>query len=217
MPIVFFLLLMSRGSAMAQDFQLLEFPTEDAGKVEAALFKASDTQAVIFAHGAIFDKESWYFLAENFQHEGISALALDFRGYGNSVAGSSTQKKYDVLAAITYLNEHGFTDISIVGGSMGGAAVLAALPGNEIPVRKVILLAPAGGPAVASATTEKLFIVSEDEQMFSAVVKIYTSSAEPKQLKIYPGSTHAQHLFKTDNRDDLVARIVEFIASPTAP
>jgi len=201
---------------VAQAYELVHFDTNDGGKIEASLFSASDSKAVIFAHGAIFNKESWYFLAEAFQSKGVSALSIDFRGYGNSRSGSSTKKMYDILGAISYLKEQGFTDINIVGASMGGAAVLLALSNNSVPIDKVVLLAPAGGPAIVSTASDKLFIVSESERMFTGVMAIYEASAEPKQIKIYPGNAHAQNLFKTDVRDELIDRITGFI-NPTQP
>ena len=197
--------------ADAKHYELLTFETEDGGKIESAFFEASHSKAVIFAHGAVFNKESWYFLAEAFQQRGVSALSIDFRGYGNSVPGDTTKKMYDILGAIAYLEAQGFTDINVVGGSMGGAAVLFALAGNSIPVSRVVVLAPAGGPALESTASEKLFVVSDKERMFSRVMDIYNASAEPKQIQVYPGTTHAQNLFKTDVRDELIKRIVNFI------
>src|SRR5210317_959602 len=134
-------------AAGAEPFGLVQFGTDDGGRIEASFFKAGKDKAVIFTHGAVFNKESWYFLAEMFQQKGVSALSIDFRGYGNSMGGSSAKKMYDVLAAISYLKEQGFSDINVVGASMGGAAVLQALDQISFPVNKVVLLAPAGGPA----------------------------------------------------------------------
>ncbi|MBE9544835.1 MAG: alpha/beta fold hydrolase [Proteobacteria bacterium] len=202
---------MSGSKVMAQAYELVDFGTEDGGKIEASFFSAGNRKVVIFAHGAIFNKESWYFLAEEFQRKGVSALPIDFRGYGNSTPGSTTKKMYDILGAISYLRGRGFTDINVVGASMGGAAVLLALSNNSIPIHKVVVLAPAGGPAISSTASDKLFVISENERMFSGVMAIYDESAEPKQIQIYPGKTHAQHLFKTDVRDDLIERIINFI------
>lgn len=202
---------LSGPTAIAQTYELVNFSTEDGGKIEASFFSASNNKVVIFAHGAIFNKESWYFLADEFQNRGVSALSVDFRGYGNSQSGNTSKKMYDILGAISYLTERGFTDINIVGGSMGGAAVLMALSNTPTPINHVVLLAPAGGPAIASTVTNKLFVVSEAERMFAGVMAIYNASAEPKQIQVYPGNTHAQHLFKTDIRDELIQRIISFI------
>jgi alpha-beta hydrolase superfamily lysophospholipase len=211
-----FLAALNSPGAIAQSYELVKFNTEDSGKIEASFFHAGSSKAVILAHGAIFNKESWYFLAEVFQRKGVSALVIDFRGYGNSTSGSTSKKMYDILGAISYLNEQGFTNINLVGASMGAAAVLMALNNNSTPLHKVVLLAPAGGPAIVSTVNEKLFVVSENERMFSSVMAIYNASADPKQVKIYPGNTHAQHLFNTDVRDELIEQITNFII-PTQP
>jgi len=193
--ILAFFAVLSSPKAIAQVYESVDFSTEDGGQIGASFFKADDSKAVIFAHGAIFDKESWYFLAEALQRKGVSALSIDFRGYGSSTAGNTSKKMFDILGAISYLEQQGFTDISVVGASMGGAAVLLALNKNSVAVQKAILLAPAGGPGIVSTTTDKLFIVSQSERMFSSVMGIYNASAGPKQIQIYPGNTHAQHLF----------------------
>ncbi len=194
-------------------FKLVHFSTEDGAKIEAAYFEASKDKIVIFAHGAIFNKESWYFLAEEFQKKGISALPIDFRGYGKSTSGSTENKYYDILGAIAYAEAQGFTDINIVGASMGGAAVLAALSKSETPVQKVVLLAPAGGSAITSQKIKKLFVVSKKEGFYKTVLQIYSESAEPKTLKEFEGSAHAQHIFKTDNSEELQELILDFIIS----
>jgi pimeloyl-ACP methyl ester carboxylesterase len=199
-------------TALSKDkFDPVSFTTEDGGSIQASFFKASPTKAVIFAHGAIFDKESWYFLAERFQNNNVSGLAIDFRGYGKSKAGSTGKKMYDILGAISYLRSKGFTDINIVGGSMGGAAVLSALTLVKKPVDKVVLLAPAGGSPIASAKTDKFFVVSKKEGLYNRVVAIYDDSADPKRIKEYEGSAHAQHMFKEGYADELINSILDFI------
>ena len=89
--VLVFCVVLSSPKAIAQPYELLNFGTEDGGKIEASFFTAGNTRAVILAHGAIFNKESWYFLAEAFQRKGVSALSIDFRGYGNSTSGRSTK------------------------------------------------------------------------------------------------------------------------------
>jgi len=192
-------------------FELVQFTTEDSGTVEAAFFKAGSRKAVIFAHGAIFNKESWYFLAEKFQGQNVNALAIDFRGYGNSKAGNTGKKMYDILGALSYLRNRGYDDINIIGGSMGGAAVLSALSQTSTPVSKVVLLAPAGGSPIKSEQINKLFVVSKGEGLYKRVKAIYRESVDPKQIMEFPGNAHAQHLFKSKYRDELISLIIEFI------
>lgn len=212
--ILFFTLVLTCLDATSQDnYELIQFDTKDGGSVEAALFMASGTKAVMFAHGAVFNKESWYFLAEKFQEQGITALSIDFRGYGNSKAGSTASKAYDILGAVSYLRQQGYDDINIVGGSMGGAAVLDALARLSEPVAKVVLMAPAGGVPITSDMTNKLFIVSRQEGLRDRVLTIYEASAQPKQLEEFDGRAHAQHMFKEAYAERLVKMILDFIGN----
>ena len=194
-----------------KDFELIHFNTEDGGNIEATLFPSDSRKIIIYAHGAVFNKESWYFLAEEFQKQGIAGLSIDFRGYGNSKSGKTNDKYYDILGAINYAKINGYNDINIIGGSMGGAAVLSALDQNDNNIAKVVLMAPAGGPAIKSEQINKLFIVSKNEGMVNSVVKIYKASADPKKLKEYSVSSHAQHLFNSEQKNKVKSQIISFI------
>lgn len=210
--LVLLIMLSANHNVCAQDkFELVNFNTEDEGKIEAAYFNAGKTKIVIFAHGAIFNKESWYFLAEEFQELGVSALSIDFRGYGNSIKGNTEKNLFDVLGAIAYAKKQGFNEICVVGASMGGAAVLSALSYEQTSVSKVILLAPAGGPPIKSGEIDKFFIVSEGEQLYQRVKQIYAESQESKKMKEYPGNAHAQHMFNTSYAKELRKLIIDFI------
>lgn len=198
--------------ASDDSFELITYTTEDDGIIEASFFKAKQDLVVIFAHGAIFNKESWYFLAERLQKKGVSSLSINFRGYGNSKNGSTNKKELDILGAIDYLKGEGFKNIAIVGGSMGGAAILNGLNiKTDFAIKKVVLLAPAGGDGIASKSINKLFIVSKDERLFSSVNTIFDESSSPKELKVYLGAFHAQHMFKAEYSNELIGLIVNFL------
>ena len=97
LPVLLIILFVNHNVWAQDKFKLVDFSSEDGGKVEAAYFGSGKTKMVIFAHGAIFNKESWYFLAEEFQQMGVSSLSIDFRGYGNSVTGNTKKKLFDLL------------------------------------------------------------------------------------------------------------------------
>jgi len=196
-------------------FKLVNYHTEDGGTIEASFFKGNKKLVVIFAHGAIFNKESWYFIAEKLQKEGISSFCIDFRGYGKSKKGSTNKRSLDILGAINFLKEKGFNQIAIVGGSMGGAAVLNALnTKTDEVIKKVILLAPAGGDGITSKSIKKLFVVSKNERLFTRVNKIYNESSNPKKLKIFSGASHAQNMFRSEHREELINLILNFLNIP---
>ncbi|WP_456378313.1 alpha/beta hydrolase family protein [Lutibacter sp.] len=197
---------------VSSSFKLITYNTDDGGLIEASFFKGNKNMVVIFAHGAIFNKESWYFMAEKLQKEGISSLSIDFRGYGNSKKGSTNKRSLDILGAIHFLKKKGFNKISIVGGSMGGAAILNALHiETDKTLNKVVLLAPAGGVAIESKFIKKLFVVSKNERLFTRVSKIYTESNNPKKLKIFSGAFHAQNMFKSEHSKELTNLIINFL------
>jgi len=78
-------------------------------------------------------------------------------------------------------------------------------------IKKVVLLAPAGGSPIASKAVNKLFVVSKEERLFASVNEIYNESSQPKELKIYPGSFHAQHMFKAEYSNELTNLIIDFL------
>jgi alpha-beta hydrolase superfamily lysophospholipase len=195
-------------------FKLITFSTEDDGTIEASLFEGKKDLVIIFAHGAVFSKESWYFLAEKLQSKGIASLSIDFRGYGNSKTGTSNNLALDILGAIDYLKDQGYKSISLVGGSMGGAAILKALElKTDDTLNKVVLLSPASNKGIASTTLKKLIVVSKDEGLFNRVKTSFETSSEPKEFKIYEGSFHAQHMFKSDYAEELTQLIIDFITN----
>ena len=189
------------------------FASPDGGMVSADLYGSGD-QGVVLAHGRIFDKESWRPLAIRLANEGMTALPIDFRGYGSSRAGEKEGALYnDVLAAISYLREAGMEKVSVIGGSMGGGAAAGAAVESEVgDIDRLILLSPVPikNPEAIRAGS-LLYVVSAEEGMFAAVKDQYEKAPEPKRLEILAGDAHAQHIFKTNLGPDLTELIVEFL------
>jgi pimeloyl-ACP methyl ester carboxylesterase len=193
----------TKSQAGTMQMQEIIIALTGTAKTEAAFFPAKQERAVIFAPGAMFSKESWYFLAERFQMMGFSSLALD--------SGATP----DLLNSIAYLRDRGIEKIAIIGASAGGAGVLFTLGEQQIDPRvdTVVLLAPAGGEPLQSKTVRKLFIVSEDDMISSnaEVYNLYDASADPKVYKELKGSDHAQRLFDSDQKETVVQLIIDFI------
>lgn len=184
--------------------QLQEIKIGLAGAAEtrADYFTGQDPRSVIFAPGAMFSKESWHFLAKRFQELGISSIALN--------SGATP----DLLNAFTFLKARGVQKIAIIGASAGGAGVLYTLRDAPDPrVDKVVLLAPAGGPPLQDDTIAKLFIVAEDDMISSSaeVYKLYKGSSDPKLFKELKGSDHAQRLFDSNQKENVIQLIIRFI------
>ncbi len=197
--------------ALAQSAQSVSFPTADGGQIQGALYQ-SGKQSIVLAHGAIFNKESWGPLARFLADHGLTVLAIDFRGYGQSTPGKQAEAmELDILAAIQYLHRSSHR-VSVLGASMGGgAAARAAIAAEPGSIDKLILLSPVPVQHPEKIQGNKLFIASKDEPMASRVEAQYQKAPAPKQLKLIAGSTHAQHIFKTTHGEELRQVILDFL------
>jgi hypothetical protein len=183
-------------------YDTIEIATENGNHNSAAFFDGKGGQGVIFVPGAVFNKESWFHLAERLQHLNIASLSLD----GKTL--------YDVLSSIKVMKEKGFKVITLLGGSMGGAAILDALDRRtDVCINKVILLAPSGGKPIPSKGMKKLFIVAKHDRLgiYDDVIELYEGSSDPKKIVEFEGSEHAQHLFKSPHKEELSRLIIDFI------
>ncbi len=197
----------------AQGFAEISFPTADGGTVYGNLY-GEGPHAVLLAHGAVFDKESWDGLAQFLSAEGYQVLAIDFRGYGKSTAGSARNALYeDVLAGIRYLHDEGAGRVSVIGASMGGGATAqAAAVVEPDQIDKLILLAGVPIATPEQMQGDKLFIVSRGDSLRSAVEDQFARAGEPKELTVLDGSAHAQHIFRSSERgEELTAVIVAWL------
>jgi predicted alpha/beta hydrolase len=97
------------------------YPTADGGTIHAELY-GEGSHVVLLAHGRIFNNESWEPLARQLEIAGYRVLAIDFRGYGDSTAGSDGNVlELDILGGVRYLHEQQHAvAVSVIGGSMGG-------------------------------------------------------------------------------------------------
>jgi pimeloyl-ACP methyl ester carboxylesterase len=193
----------SKGETDGMHFQEVKIALAGTAETKADYFDGKSARAVILAPGAMFSKESWHFLSERFQDLGISSIALN--------SGSTP----DLLNAIAFLKAKGFKQITIIGASMGGAGVLFTLQDKIDPlVDSVILLAPAGGLPIKSEQVKKLFIVAEDDMISSSseVYHLYNDSSDPKKYEEIMGSSnHAQRLFDSKHKEDIIKLIINFI------
>jgi alpha/beta superfamily hydrolase len=183
-------------------FQKVNIELAGTAATEAHYFAGEKTHGVILAPGAMFSKESWHFLASRLQDLGISSLALD--------SGSTS----DLLNSIAFLKGKGIHKIAVVGASAGGAGVLYTLRDAPDPlVDRVVLLAPAGGAPLQNSTMKKLFIVAEDDMISSSaeVYKLYKNSSDPKLYREIKGSDHAQRLFESKEKENIIELIIDFI------
>jgi len=190
----------------------VSFSSADKGTVYALLYQQGDS-AVVLGHGAIFNKESWGEFRSELTARGLTVLALDFRGYGKSVAGRKPEALYeDVLAAVRYLKQNGARRVSVIGASMGGGAAAQAAA-NSAPgeIAKLVLLSPVPINQPERIRSNVLFVASRDEALAAGIKAQFERTPEPKRLVLLNGSAHAQHIFKTNRAGELSRLIVDFL------
>jgi alpha-beta hydrolase superfamily lysophospholipase len=204
----------------------VSFATDDGGVVHADVY-GEGGRAVVLAHGARFNKESWAKQARILAAGGFRVLALDFRGYGESTGPGqadpmSAPLGKDVLAAVRWLKANGASTVSAVGASMGGGAVAAAVAAAPGEIDRMVFLAswPERGAPAQRLKGSKLFITARDDRNGTGALRLpmiraaFEKAPEPKRLVLLDGSAHAQFLFETDQGEKLMQEIEKFLAEP---
>ncbi|MFQ5744784.1 MAG: alpha/beta hydrolase [Acidobacteriota bacterium] len=202
----------------------VSFPTQDGGVVHADTYGQGD-RGIVLAPGGRFNKESWSTQAQALAKAGFRALAIDFRGRGQSRGGprsSSPDELYlDVLAAVRYLHETGAKSVSVVGASLGGwAAARAAVEAPPGEIDRIVLLAPAGIDEPERLKGRKLFVTSRHDLDVRGIPRLemireqYDRAPDPKELIVLEGSAHAQFIFETNQAERLMREILRFLSEP---
>jgi len=201
----------------------VSFPTEDGGVVYADIYGKGE-RGVVLAHGGRFNKESWVKQALVLAKAGFRALAIDFRGRGQSRGPQSKSGddgvQYDVLAAVRYLHKTGAKSVSVIGASFGGeAAADASIEAEPGEIDRLVLLAAWTDRPPEKMKGRKLFIVARDDTnddglRLPKIRANYEKAVGPKELVILDGSAHAQFLFATDQGERLMREILRFLSRP---
>ncbi len=200
----------------------VSFSTSDGFRLHANLYGKGD-RGLVLAHGGRFNKDSWDKQARAFAKAGFRVLAIDFRGYGQTIAGTHTadNKSYpDVLAAVRYLHAAGAKSVSVVGASMGGdAAADAAIAASPGEIDRIVFLGSDGGDSPERLPGQKLFIVSRQDESsegprLPGISEHFRRASEPKQLVVLEGSAHAQFIFDTDQGPRLIQELLRFLSEP---
>jgi pimeloyl-ACP methyl ester carboxylesterase len=202
----------------------VSFPTQDGGLIYADVYGRGD-RGVVLAHGGRFNKESWEKQARALAAAGFRAVAIDFRGYGQSRGPGqsdplSAPLRFDVLAAVGYLRKTSAKSVSVVGGSMGGgAAGDASIASERGEIDRLVFLGSSPNGPAEKLKSRSLFIVARDDTSgdgprLPGIRAQYEKAPEPKQLIILDGSAHAQFLFQTDQGERVMREILRFLSAP---
>jgi pimeloyl-ACP methyl ester carboxylesterase len=172
---------------------------------------------IVFGHEADGSACDWMYEARSMAARGYSTLVIDFDGYGASTKRGNRFGE-DIDDAVAYLGGHGVTSVVLWGSSMGGDAVIAAVPGSSLPVDAVIALSPpaAFGGADAIGTAPRvsmplLLAVGDSDGTFEPDVRaIYKAAPSAhKRLIVESTSAHGRALMSFP---DVAAAIDAYLA-----
>jgi len=196
--------------------EAVTFVTTDGVTLEGRRFGSGET-GVVLAHMRPATMDSWFAFAEVLADAGYSALAFNFRGYGDSEGGGFAVD-IDTVAAIDFLESTGVTDVVVIGASMGGTGAVAAAA-ERSSNGAITLSAPdgfEGTDAVAAAATfvaPLLLMAAEDDQPYPEdAAAIAGAAAGGAQVAILPGGAHGTDLFE-EHGAVVTEFILEFLAT----
>jgi acylglycerol lipase len=109
---------------------------------------ASSKTIILALHGMNDYRNAWKTTGEYLSKRGIAVIAYDQRGFGESAGAGywhGRDKLVDDSLSMTRLLRQKYSDrnLYVMGESMGGAVILAALEREQLPADGIILLAPA--------------------------------------------------------------------------
>ena len=122
------------------DYREVAFRSSDGLSLSAWwVAKAGSSRAALLVHGWAGDKSNLHVVetALVYEQAGFNVLMLDLRGHGKSEGERGTlgyREVRDVRGALSWLEGRGFSpeDVVVHGWSMGGAAVVQAVPSTGV-------------------------------------------------------------------------------------
>ncbi len=210
----------------------VSFTAEDGVAIVGNYWSGSDT-AVLLLHMMPATKESWNDFADALNKEGMTVLAIDLRGHGESIKQGSNTLNYiqfsdeqhqasikDVEAAVGFLKQNGSNTIYIAGASIGANLALQ-YQANHLEVKKTILLSAGLNyrgvltqpSASALSSDQAVFLIAgtKDDSAADMANQLASSIKGPKQVKIYDTSAHGTDLFNVD--PNLISTLVDWLKS----
>lgn len=198
--------------------------TDDGVRIAGAICEAGDRKRwALLLHMMPATKESYVPLMNALDTRGVSSLAIDFRGHGQSTITTDGRtldyttfsheehqaKIKDVEAAVALLEKTYGVDtrqIAFVGASIGAnLAIQYAAAHADVP--GVVALSPglnyrdiATMPLVQSLTRDRhLFLVgsADDEISGPAVEKLFERSLAQTDIKQFSDAGHGTRMFET--------------------
>lgn len=200
--------------------EIVSILTEDEISIVGSLFGEGEV-AVILTHmgeAGSNTRASWLPFARHVAaRDKVTALAIDLRGYGSSAGERMFNQQYlDVLAAIKFLKQRGYTKIVCMGASMGGNACAdAAVKYPNLTGLAIIASNPKLSRDYSDLMMPKLFVLEEGDPyaLKNRMETVYEMMAEPKEYHTFPEDVHGTRMFETPSGDAFRQLLVAFLES----
>lgn len=152
---------------------------------------------VVLAHGASYDAASWEAQATVIAEQETTVIAVE------DISPDG------IRAAVEQLQADGIDDVALVGGSAGADAILQLASAEPGLPDQLILLSP-NSPVEGLGEEPKLFVASQEEGVAEVSTQLAESAAgRDNEVKLLPGSAHAQGIFKTDQGEAVLDLILQ--------
>lgn len=196
----------------------VSFPSDGDVMLQGTLY-GEGQEGVVLASMYVEDQTVWESFAMTLAEQGVRVLTFDYRGVGASEGNANVNDTpADVEAALTFMREHGFEPIAVVGAGLGGTAVLRAAAEAEAFPPVAIISAPRvfQGLEVRDSDLSGLAVpslwVGTRTDLLHDIEAMYDEADGEKSLWMYEGSSlHGAYILTGADGADLERRLIAFI------
>ena len=197
--------------------------TEDNLSISYIYNKVNSDKAVVLLHMLNRNKNDWNTFALKLNQNNFSTLAIDLRGHGESDGDweSFSEEGFnnmilDVKSAKEFLDQENYSEVYIVGGSIG-ANIALRYAANDSSIKKVVLLSPSviyRGITTLDILNDykgKMLIAtgSRDIQSYEGSQQLNQLFEGKKELLVYNTGIHGIILLL--NYNELNNKVIEFL------
>lgn len=198
--------------------------TKDDQRIKSTVWYSEGDKAVILVHMLGKDRNDWKYFAKNLNNAGITAIAIDLRGHGESPGNwinfneqQFNDMVYDLKAARKKLDKERKDIIGIIGASIGANLALK-YAAEDKEIKTLILLSP--GIDYKSVSTEEnikeynnpILIAASREDTYSWQSSniLYENATGEKDIFIGKNLGHGTDMLKSG---DLKNKIIKFLGT----
>jgi dienelactone hydrolase len=222
--------------------ETVRFPTDDGVTIVGTMHAAPKTgeTAVVLVHQLSSNRAEWApVIAELVKPPGVTVLAIDMRGHGESTEGRGRRALSwqdfdnddwakvvaDVAGAVSFLETQGSLApgrIVVVGSSIGGSAAILAAAANP-RIAAVVAVSPGRAykgidaltPLADLANRPLLAIAAQDDAHSLETAQLMARIAGAGELEVYRGGAHGVAMLR--DAPQMAARIAAFVRAGDRP